>query len=118
MGLDDYCKDYCLPLVHCGEIVDVGIELGESRVKGKGLLAYQRNENGGLIVKSIDPHLVKGYAKVLVRSRRFSELEYALLDADAVLVMQRIKSKSTHVAEAIKVDWLEFILEDSHNFLQ
>lgn len=117
MGLDSHHKDCFLPLVHCGKLVNIAIELGKSRVKGRSFLAKQRNENGGVVVESISPHLVERLAEVFLGLRRFSELEHAVLNADTGLVIQGVESEFTHMEEVIEVDWLELILKDSHNFL-
>lgn len=68
-------------------------------------------------MENIGPHLIKELAEVFVGPRHFSELDHAVFNANAVLIIQKIKSESTNVAMAIEVDWLKLILEDSHNFL-
>ncbi len=66
MGLDGHREDRLLPLKHYRELVDVGVELGESREEGRDLFAEERNEDGGVVVESVGLHLVKRLAKVLI----------------------------------------------------
>ena len=66
MGLDGHREDRLLPLVHCGELVDVGVELGEGGVEVRDLPAEEGNEDGGVVVEGVGPHLVKRLAKVLI----------------------------------------------------
>ncbi len=101
VGLDGHREDRLLPPVHLGELVDVGVEHGEGGVEVRDLYAKEENEDGGVVVEGVGPHLVKRLAKVLIDSWSFSELEYAVLDADAVLVMQGVEPESTNVAKAV-----------------
>ena len=55
-----------MPLVHLGELVDVGVELGEGGVEVRDLPAEKENENGNLVVESVGQHLVKRLAKVFI----------------------------------------------------
>ena len=66
VGLDGHREDCVLPVVHCGEFVDVAVELGEDGVKVRGLFAEQGDKDGGVVVEGIRPHVVEGLPKVLV----------------------------------------------------
>ncbi len=66
VGLDAHRKDRFLLLVHCGKLVDVGIELDEGRVDVRDLPAKERNEDGGVFMEGVGLHLVKRLAKVLI----------------------------------------------------
>lgn len=67
-------------------------------------------------MEGIGPHLIKGLTKVFMGPKCFLNLKYVVLNADAVRVMQKVELESMYVAEAIEVDWLKLILEDSHSF--
>ncbi len=105
-----------MPLVDCGELVDVDVELGKGGVEVWGLFAEQGDTDGGIVVEGIRPYVVEGLSKVLVGPQRFSKPEHSVLNADLIVVLQDVEPESAHVAEAIEVDRLELILEDPYNF--
>lgn len=88
-----------MPLVHYRELVDIGVKLGKSKVKVWSLLAKQKNEDGDVVVEGMGLHLVKKLAEVFVGPRRFSKLDHAVFNANAVLVIE-----STHMTETIKIN--------------
>ena len=106
-----------MPLIDCGELVDVAVELGEGGVEVRGLFAEQKDKDGGVVVETLRLYVVERLPKVLVGPRRFPEPEHAVLNADPIVVLQGIKPESAYVAEAVEVDRLELILKDLYNFL-
>ena len=55
-----------MSLVHRGKLVDIGVELGKGGVEVRDLPAEEGNEDGGVVVEGVGPHLVKRLAKVLL----------------------------------------------------
>ncbi len=117
VGLDSHREDCLLPLVDCGELVDVDVELGEGGVEVRGLFAEQGDKDGGIVVEGIRSHVVERFPKVLVGPRCFPEPEHSVLNGDPIVVLQGVEPESAHLAEAIEVDGFELILEDTYNFL-
>lgn len=68
-------------------------------------------------MKGIRSDLVKRFSKIFVSLQRFAEPEHAVFDANPIVLLQSIKPENTSMAEAVEVDWLELILENSYNFL-
>ncbi len=101
VGLDGHREDCLLPLVHFGELVDVCVELGEGEVEVRDPSAEKGNENGSLVVESVGLHLVKRLAKVFIGPWSFLELEHAVLDADAVLIIQGVKPEAKYEAKSV-----------------
>ena len=66
MGLDGHREDRLFPLINCGELVDVRVELGVGGVEIRDLADEERNEDGGVVVEGVGPHLVKRLDKVLI----------------------------------------------------
>ncbi len=66
VGLDGHWEDRLLPLVHCEKLVDVGVELGKDRVEVRDFLVEKGNEDGGVVIEGVGPHLVKRLAKVFI----------------------------------------------------
>lgn len=76
-----------MPLVYFEKLINITMELGESRVKVWGFFAKQKNDDSRVIIKSISSHLVERLAEVFVGPRCFSELEHTILDTNVVLIM-------------------------------
>lgn len=68
-------------------------------------------------MKGICSDVVKRFSKILLGLQCFAEPEHAVFDGNPIIVLQSIKSETTRMAEAVEVDWLELILENSYNFL-
>ncbi len=66
MGLDGHQDDRLLPLVHCEELVDIGVELGKGGVEVWDLPVKEKNDDGGVVVKGVGSYLVKRLARVLI----------------------------------------------------
>ena len=66
VGLNGHRKDRVLPLVQCGELIDVGVELGEGGVDVRDLPAEEGNKDGGVVVKGVGLYLVKRLAQVFI----------------------------------------------------
>ncbi len=117
VGLNGHRGDCILPLVDCGELVDVAVELGEGDVEVRGLFAQQGDKDGGVVVEGIRPYVVERLAKIFVGPRRFPESEHSVLNANLIVVLQDVEPESANVVEAVEVDWLELVPKDPYNFL-
>ena len=66
VGLNGHREERFLPLVHCGELIDVGVELIEGGVEVRDLPAEEENENDSVVMEGVSLHLVKRFAKVFI----------------------------------------------------
>ena len=85
-------------------------------MKIRDLFAKKRDKDSGVVMEDIDPYLIEQFAKVFVGLWGLAELEYAVFDANAILVIYGLKLESMHMAKAVKVYWLKLVLENPHNF--
>lgn len=60
-----------MPLVDCGELVNIAIELGKGGVEVRGFFAKQGDKDSGIVVEGICPHVVEGLPKVFCRFPTF-----------------------------------------------
>lgn len=81
------------------------------------LFVIKRDENNSVVVEDIGKYLVERLGKVFVDLLGLPKLKHAVFDAYMVLGIHCFEPESMYIVKMVEIYWLEFILENPHNFL-